>query len=82
MPQAVLFETELVSVGCAVFMFKLSWRLSMVTVIGLPVVKLVTTLYGQYYKVVFIQIIFRQALSLPFTRATLFDVHLSVTHRK
>lgn len=38
-------------VGFVVFMFKLSWRLSLVTVVGLPVTMVVVDLYGEYYKV-------------------------------
>ncbi len=40
------------AVGYCVFMFKLSWQLSMVTVIGLPVVMVVSKAYGNYYKVI------------------------------
>ena len=32
-------------------MFKLSWQLSLVTVIGLPVIMVVSEAYGEYYKV-------------------------------
>ena len=42
-----------ISVGVVVFMVKLSWRLSMVTLIGLPIVMGVSSAYGQYYKVTF-----------------------------
>ena len=38
----------LVAVGVIFFMFKLSWRLSMVTVIGLPVITCFSAIYGNY----------------------------------
>lgn len=45
------FSIVLLIVGVCVFMFKLSWRLSMVTVVGLPVVMGISKLYGDYYEV-------------------------------
>ena len=39
------------AVGVCVFMFSLSWRLSMITVVGLPVIMSVSKLYGEYYEV-------------------------------
>ena len=39
------------TVGVCAFMFKLSWRLSMVTVIGLPIIMGVSKVYGTYYQV-------------------------------
>ena len=38
------------SIGTCVFMFKLSWKLSIVVVVGLPLVALVSEVYGEYYK--------------------------------
>jgi len=38
-------------VGVCIFMFKLSWRLSMITVVGLPVIMTVSKVYGDFYEV-------------------------------
>ena len=32
-------------------MFKLSWRLSMITIVGLPVIMAVSKIYGEFYEV-------------------------------
>jgi len=40
-----------VVVGICIFMFKLSWRLSMITIVGLPVIMAVSKLYGEFYGV-------------------------------
>jgi len=40
-----------VAVGVCVFMFKLSWRLSMITVVGLPVIMAISKFYGEFYGV-------------------------------
>ncbi|XP_058889028.1 LOW QUALITY PROTEIN: ABC-type oligopeptide transporter ABCB9 [Acipenser ruthenus] len=37
-------------VGVCVFMFTLSWKLSLITFMGFPFVMLVSKLYGKYYK--------------------------------
>ena len=39
----------IVAVGVIVFMVRLSWRLSMVTVIGLPIITCFSSVYGNYY---------------------------------
>uniref|UniRef100_A0A8D0GYY7 ABC transmembrane type-1 domain-containing protein n=1 Tax=Sphenodon punctatus TaxID=8508 RepID=A0A8D0GYY7_SPHPU len=36
--------------GVIVFMFSLSWKLSLVTFMGFPIIMLVSDLYGKYYK--------------------------------
>ena len=41
----------MVTVGVVVFMVRLSWRLTMVTLIGLPLIMGVSKLYGQYIEV-------------------------------
>jgi len=41
----------LVVVGVCIFMFKLSWRLSMITVVGLPVIMAISKIYGEFYGV-------------------------------
>ncbi|PFX32325.1 ATP-binding cassette sub-family B member 9 [Stylophora pistillata] len=38
------------SIGTCVFMFKLSWKLTIVTLVGLPLVALISDIYGDYYK--------------------------------
>ncbi|KAI4894315.1 hypothetical protein NFI96_023094 [Prochilodus magdalenae] len=37
-------------VGIFVFMFSMSWKLSLVTIMGFPYIAVVSKLYGQYYK--------------------------------
>lgn len=46
----VLLRNCVQSVGTCVFMFKLSWKLSVVTLIGLPLVAFISDIYGEYYK--------------------------------
>ncbi|XP_073442153.1 ABC-type oligopeptide transporter ABCB9 isoform X3 [Dendrobates tinctorius] len=38
------------AVGVIVFMFSLSWQLSMLTFLGFPIILLVSRVYGRYYK--------------------------------
>ena len=38
------------STGTCVFMFKLSWKLSIVTLIGLPLVAFISEVFGNYFK--------------------------------
>lgn len=38
------------SIGTCVFMFKLSWKLTTVTLVGLPLVAFISDIYGDYYK--------------------------------
>lgn len=37
--------------GVVVFMFSLSWQLSLVTFMGFPIIMTVSDIYGKYYKV-------------------------------
>lgn len=37
--------------GVVVFMFSLSWQLSLVTFMGFPIIMMVSDTYGKYYKV-------------------------------
>lgn len=37
--------------GVVVFMFSLSWQLSLVTFMGFPIIMVVSNIYGKYYKV-------------------------------
>jgi len=64
----------LVVVGVCIFMFKLSWRLSMITVVGLPVITAVSKLYGEFYgvRLFFVSWI---TLLLPFCCLLVFIVH-------
>ncbi|XP_063397475.1 ABC-type oligopeptide transporter ABCB9-like [Mytilus trossulus] len=46
-----IFTRNLIlSVGIIVFMFKLSWRLSLLTLIAFPIVLGVSKVYGEYYR--------------------------------
>ena len=40
-----------IAVGVCVFMFRISWRMSMVTVVGLPIIMAVSDAWGTYYQV-------------------------------
>ena len=46
----VLLRNSVQSIGTCVFMFKLSWKLSIVTLIGLPLIAFISDIYGEYYK--------------------------------
>lgn len=46
----VLLRNCVQSIGTCVFMFKLSWKLTVVTLIGLPLVAFISDIYGDYYK--------------------------------
>ena len=39
------------AIGSLIFMFKLSWKLSIVVLLGIPLIALITYYYGKYYKV-------------------------------
>ncbi|XP_024422695.2 ABC-type oligopeptide transporter ABCB9 [Desmodus rotundus] len=46
-----IFLRNMVKVtGVVVFMFSLSWQLSLVTFMGFPIIMLVSDIYGKYYK--------------------------------
>lgn len=47
----VFLRSVIKAVGHFVFMWGLSWRLTLVAVMGFPFVGLVSQLYGEYYKV-------------------------------
>ena len=47
----VLTRNITMLVGSLIFMFSLSWRLSMVTFIAVPIIFLVSKVYGVYYDV-------------------------------
>lgn len=38
------------TVGIFIFMFGMSWKLSVVTIMGFPYIAVVSKLYGEYYK--------------------------------
>ncbi|XP_068695391.1 ABC-type oligopeptide transporter ABCB9-like [Montipora foliosa] len=46
----VLLRNCVQSIGTCIFMFKLSWKLSIVTLIGLPLVAFISDTFGDYYK--------------------------------
>ena len=39
------------AVGVLVFMIRLSWKLTIVTLISIPLIAVVSKFYGKYYKV-------------------------------
>jgi len=47
----IFLRNTIQSVGVIIFMFKMSWRMNLVTLIGLPIVVGVSKVYGSYYKV-------------------------------
>lgn len=47
----VFLRSFIKAVGYFIFMWGISWRLTLVTVMGFPFVGLVSQLYGDYYKV-------------------------------
>ncbi|XP_031572026.1 ATP-binding cassette sub-family B member 9-like [Actinia tenebrosa] len=46
----VFLRSLVKGVGVCIFMFKLSWKLAIVTLIGLPIIALVSDIYGEYYR--------------------------------
>ena len=46
----VLLRNCVQSTGTCIFMFKLSWKLSVVALIGLPLIAFISDIYGEYYK--------------------------------
>ncbi|XP_040203253.1 ATP-binding cassette sub-family B member 9 [Rana temporaria] len=46
----VFLRSVVKSVGVIVFMFSLSWQLSLLTFLGFPIIMLVSRVYGKYYK--------------------------------
>jgi len=49
----IFLRSMIKAIGVCVFMFALSWRLAIVTFAGLPLVIIVSKVYGSYYKVWF-----------------------------
>jgi len=47
----IFLRSLVTTVGVIFFMMKLSWRLTIVTFIGLPCIMVVSEIYGNYYKV-------------------------------
>ena len=47
----IFLRNSIKAIGLCVFMFVLSWRMSILTFMGLPLVFAVSELYGNYYKV-------------------------------
>ena len=48
----IFLRTIVKIIGICVFMFSLSWRLSVVTLLGLPVFVGLSEVYGKYVKVI------------------------------
>ncbi|KAK3084563.1 hypothetical protein FSP39_015479 [Pinctada imbricata] len=46
----IFLRSLIKGIGTVFFMFKLSWRLSLLTVVGIPIVVFVSELYGKYYQ--------------------------------
>ncbi|XP_072000196.1 ABC-type oligopeptide transporter ABCB9 [Engystomops pustulosus] len=46
----VFLRSTVKAVGVIVFMFSLSWQLSLLTFLGFPIIMLVSRVYGKYYK--------------------------------
>ncbi|KAJ6651117.1 hypothetical protein lerEdw1_000793 [Lerista edwardsae] len=46
----VFLRSTVKATGVVVFMFTLSWQLSLVTFMGFPIIMMVSNLYGKYYK--------------------------------
>ena len=47
----IFLRNVIKAIGVVFFMFKLSWRMSIVTLIGLPCIMAVSKVYGKKYKV-------------------------------
>ena len=47
----------LLSVGTCVFMFSISWRLTLVTLVALPIIVWVSHIYGEYYQVKYTELL-------------------------
>lgn len=47
----VFLRSTIKSVGFFIFMFGISWKLTLVTIMGFPFIAIVSQLYGEYYKV-------------------------------
>uniref|UniRef100_A0A8C6M948 ABC-type oligopeptide transporter ABCB9 n=1 Tax=Nothobranchius furzeri TaxID=105023 RepID=A0A8C6M948_NOTFU len=46
----IFLRSAIKGVGFFIFMFKMSWKLTLVTVMGFPFIALVSKVYGEYYK--------------------------------
>ncbi|XP_066465712.1 ABC-type oligopeptide transporter ABCB9 isoform X2 [Tiliqua scincoides] len=46
----IFLRSTVKATGVIIFMFSLSWQLSLVTFMGFPIIMLVSNLYGKYYK--------------------------------
>lgn len=47
----VFLRSSIKAAGHFVFMFGMSWKLTLVAIMGFPFIGLVSQLYGEYYKV-------------------------------
>lgn len=47
----VFLRSVIKGTGFVIFMFRMSWKLTLVTMMGFPFIALVSKLYGEYYKV-------------------------------
>lgn len=47
----IFLRSVIKGIGFFIFMFGMSWKLTLVTIMGFPFIGLVSKLYGEYYKV-------------------------------
>lgn len=47
----IFLRSTIKGAGFFIFMFAMSWKLTLVTIMGFPFIALVSRLYGEYYKV-------------------------------
>lgn len=46
------------AIGFFIFMFGMSWKLTLVTIMGFPYIAVVSKMYGEYYKVKYVEMYF------------------------
>lgn len=75
----IFLRNLLRAIGVSVFMFTLSWRMSVVTFMGLPLVIGLSKVFGVYYKVCyFIAYIFSMNSKFKHANDSLFTKHKSL----
>lgn len=47
----IFSRSAIKGVGFFIFMFSMSWKLTLVTIMGFPFIAVVSKVYGEYYKV-------------------------------
>lgn len=51
------------AIGFFIFMFSMSWKLTLVTIMGFPYIAVASKVYGEYYKVKYVKIVFIKYVS-------------------